>query len=116
MRYIPNTPADREAMLREIGVSSFADLLTAIPEELRLQKPLCLPTGSSEWEVRKHISRLARRNTASDSAASFLGGGSYDHFIPAAVNTLGSRSEFVTAYTPYQSGGADLDNPAVLIG
>ncbi|MBU0690704.1 aminomethyl-transferring glycine dehydrogenase subunit GcvPA [bacterium] len=102
MRYIPNTPDDREAMLREIGVSHFNELIESIPESLRLKSPLKLPNGKSEGEVKTHMIELARKNRNATSSSSFVGAGSYDHFIPSAVNALASRSEFATAYTPYQ--------------
>jgi glycine dehydrogenase subunit 1 len=102
MRYIPNTPEDRAAMLREIGVSHFDDLIVSIPEKLRLHAPLNLPKGKSEWEVKTHLIALARKNRNATQATSFVGAGSYDHFIPSAVNAVASRSEYVTAYTPYQ--------------
>jgi glycine dehydrogenase subunit 1 len=102
MRYVPLTPEDREQMLRDIGVSSLEDLLTNVPRELRLQRPLNLPPGKSEWEVTRQMTALARKNLHAADFATFLGAGSYDHVVPAAVNALASRSEFLTAYTPYQ--------------
>lgn len=89
-------------MLHEIGVSHFDDLIVSIPESLRLKSPLKLPHGKSEWEVKTHLIELARKNKNATSSTSFVGAGSYDHFIPSAVNALASRSEYVTAYTPYQ--------------
>lgn len=102
MRYIPNTPDDRAEMLREIGVSSFEDLLEAIPQSLRLNRPLSLPSGKSEFEVKSLLTGLAKKNLNTVDYTSFLGAGCYDHFVPSAVNTLASRSEYATAYTPYQ--------------
>lgn len=102
MRYIPLTPDDRETMLRDIGVSSLADLLQTIPAELRLNRSLDLPPGKPEDEVARLMISMARKNLQADNLTSFLGAGSYDHFIPAAVSALASRSEFLTAYTPYQ--------------
>lgn len=89
-------------MLREIGVSSLEDLLTGVPESLRLKRPLDLPPGKSEWEVTRAMTALARKNLHAADLTSFLGAGSYDHVVPAAVNALAGRSEFLTAYTPYQ--------------
>lgn len=89
-------------MLRDIGVSSFEDLLTAVPSHLRLGRPLNLPAGKSEFEVKSIMTKLAKRNANTVDSISFLGAGSYDHFVPSAVNTLAGRSEFATAYTPYQ--------------
>ncbi|MBU0508510.1 aminomethyl-transferring glycine dehydrogenase subunit GcvPA [bacterium] len=102
MRYIPNTPDDRQAMLRDIGVSSFEDLLKPIPKSLRLSRPLNIPKGKSEQEVVATMTSLARKNLDAASFLSFLGAGSYDHYVPAAVGDLAGRSEFLTAYTPYQ--------------
>lgn len=102
MRYIPNTPEDREAMLRDIGVSSFEELLAPVPEPLRFRKPLNIPLGKSEWEVKTRLTAMARRNLNATALVSFMGAGSYDHFVPSAVAAVAGRSEFVTAYTPYQ--------------
>lgn len=97
--YIPHTPEDRAAMLEAIGVVSLDALFTDIPEHLRLEK-LNMPDGLSEQEVYDKIYALSRRNI--HKVVSFLGGGFYDHSIPAAVDSLVSRGEFFTAYTPYQ--------------
>jgi glycine dehydrogenase subunit 1 len=102
MRYIPNTPEDRTAMLREIGVSSMDDLLQPIPEALRLKRPLDLPSGKSEWEVSRIMTGMAKKNLQAADLVSFLGAGSYDHYVPAAISAVAGRSEFLTAYTPYQ--------------
>jgi glycine dehydrogenase subunit 1 len=96
------TPEDREQMLREIGVTSLEDLLTSIPQELRLKRALDLPDGKSEWEVVSAMTAMARKNLQAYDFVSFLGAGSYDHVVPAAINALSGRSEFLTAYTPYQ--------------
>lgn len=102
MRYIPNTPDDRREMLREIGVSSFEELLGSIPTPLRLNRQLTIPDGQSEWQVRRDLTQMAEKNLNATGHACFMGAGSYDHYVPAAVNAIASRSEFVTAYTPYQ--------------
>ena len=102
MRYIPNTPDDRETMMREIGVSSLEDLLKPIPKSLRFSRRLNLPNGLSEQEVAAAMTAMARKNLDSASCVSFLGAGSYDHYVPAAISDLAGRSEFLTAYTPYQ--------------
>ena len=101
MSYIANTPADQEAMLKQIGISSgkIDDLFRSIPSSLRLEA-LDLPPGKSELEVRKMLSQMAGRNTS--HLQCFVGGGFYDHYIPSAIDALVSRSEFYTAYTPYQ--------------
>ncbi len=99
MTYIANSESDRQAMLREIGVSSFEDLIDYIPEALRLKEPLNLPPALSELEAVSHMEKLAARN---QRAVIFAGGGAYDHYVPAAVRHILWRSEFYTAYTPYQ--------------
>jgi len=99
MSYIPHTDEDREKMLRSIGAGSLEELFSCIPEGLRAAS-FDLPSGKSESEVLRHIKTLAAKNTT--SLISFVGGGFYDHYIPAAVDALASRSEFYTAYTPYQ--------------
>jgi glycine dehydrogenase subunit 1 len=101
--YVLNTPEDRAAMLESIGVGSVDDLFSAIPPDLRLREPLNVPAALSEMELTNHVSRLAARNRPAGDAVCFLGGGSYDHFIPAVVDAVAGRSEFYTAYTPYQA-------------
>ena len=101
MRYIPNADADRRAMLREIGRSSIDELFDDVPREVTAAcRPLGLP-ARSEVEVLDELSRLADANEA-PRRISLLGGGIYDHYVPRAVHHLASRSEFYTAYTPYQ--------------
>jgi glycine dehydrogenase subunit 1 len=90
-------------MLTAIGAESVQDLFRAIPPQLRLNRPLNLPPALSEIELAQHIQQLARRNRSADDAVCFLGGGSYDHFIPAVVDAVAGRSEYYTAYTPYQA-------------
>jgi len=102
MSYIPNTADDQRAMLEAIGVDSLEDLFAMVPVELRLNRPLDLPPALSELELNDHLSELAAQNTSPGQAACFLGGGAYDHFIPALVDFVAGRSEFYTAYTPYQ--------------
>ena len=99
MTWVPSTPAERDAMLSVIGVKTIDELFSSIPKDLRA-KSWNLPAGRSEMSVRAELEKMAARN-ASDPI-SFLGGGAYDHFIPAAVDALTSRGEFYTAYTPYQ--------------
>ncbi len=100
MPYVPNTDDDRRRMLERIGVDSFDQLLSGIPPELRLTRPLEIP-ALSEMELLREIESLATQNRT--DLACFAGGGLYDHFIPSAVNTIVSRPEFQTAYTPYQA-------------
>ncbi len=103
MPYLPNTISDQQAMLEAIGVSSIDELFAMIPSALRLNRPLDLPSGMGELELMRHMTVLAARNLSAGQSACFLGGGSYDHFIPAVVDVIASRSEFYTAYTPYQA-------------
>ena len=101
MRYIPNTNADREQMLAAIGRSSMEELFVDIPQIVKDRfQPLAL-SPKSEMEVQKDLGALAQKNDAA-RAISFLGGGIYDHYIPSVVQHITSRSEFYTAYTPYQ--------------
>jgi glycine dehydrogenase subunit 1 len=101
-RYTSATDADREAMLRAIGVGSVEELFADIPEDLRLGRPLDLPDGLSETECLDQLSRLASRNADAESELCFLGAGMYDHYAPAIVDAITQRSEFLTPYTPYQ--------------
>ena len=102
MPYVPHGPADIAAMLEAVGRDSIEDLFSHLPADVRLQRALDLPDGLSEQEVRDEFRRLAARNHGQTELVSFLGGGVYDSVIPAAVDALSSRSEFLTAYTPYQ--------------
>ena len=102
MPFIPNTDADRKAMLERIGVQSFEQLISNITDEIRFKGELKIPDALSEMEVEREIHYQTRCNHSISDAISFLGGGAYDHFIPAAINHIVSRSEFYTAYTPYQ--------------
>ena len=90
-------------MLRTIGVSSFEDLIVDIPEDIRLKRALDILPASDEPQVRKLLEGLAAANRSTSEYVSYLGGGAYDHFIPVAIKTIASRSEFYTAYTPYQA-------------
>ena len=101
MRYIPNSPDERAEMLRQIGVSSMENLFDSIPADLRLQRSLNVPTALSELELLKKFETTATRNPAA-GRINFLGAGAYSHYIPTVVDSLISRSEFFTAYTPYQ--------------
>jgi glycine dehydrogenase subunit 1 len=101
LRYIPNSPEERLEMLHSIGLNSAADLFTSIPEDLRLRRPLNTPAPLSETELLTRFERMGERN-AGARRISFLGGGAYAHYIPTIVDHILSRSEFFTAYTPYQ--------------
>ncbi|RPI84327.1 MAG: aminomethyl-transferring glycine dehydrogenase subunit GcvPA [Planctomycetaceae bacterium] len=103
MAYLVNTPDQQRQMLQAIGVASVSDLFEQVPDDLRLKRPLDLPPALAEQELEAHLRDLARQNVADGSRSCFLGGGAYDHFIPAAVDAIASRSEFYTAYTPYQA-------------
>ncbi|NMP21168.1 aminomethyl-transferring glycine dehydrogenase subunit GcvPA [Sulfobacillus harzensis] len=103
MRYIPHTPDEYQAMLDALNISSVDELFEDIPEQARLKRPLDLPKALSEMELSQHLSRLAGENLNVNEVPSFLGGGYYDRYIPAAVGALASRGEFVTSYTPYQA-------------
>jgi glycine dehydrogenase subunit 1 len=101
LRYIPNSPEERTEMLEAIGLTSAEQLFDSIPHELRLQRQLNTPAALSEIELLDKFERLGQQNAAA-RRASFLGGGAYSHYIPTIVDHIISRSEFFTAYTPYQ--------------
>jgi len=100
--YIQNGKHEREEMLASIGVSSVKELFADIPEDLQLKNGLDMPDGLSELEVSKKLMKLAGKNTCCNGVTCFIGAGAYDSYIPAAVKHITSRSEFYTAYTPYQ--------------
>ncbi len=101
-RFVPNGLEQREKMLHDIGVEKFDDLLEPIPEKFKLKEKLQLPEPLSEIELTREFEELAGRNKGSELAC-FMGAGAYDHFIPAALDHILLRSEFYTAYTPYQA-------------
>jgi glycine dehydrogenase subunit 1 len=101
--YVGHGPEGEKEMLAAIGVSSFEDLLQGIPRSARMKEPTPIPRGQSEEELRRLFAELGRRNYDPERTASFLGAGLYDHIIPAAIRQLTLRSEFYTAYTPYQA-------------
>jgi glycine dehydrogenase subunit 1 len=102
-RYTSVTDADRSAMLAAIGVQSVEELFERqIPEGVRLRRGLDLPEGQSEQDVYEHLRELAARNVSAEDELCFLGAGMYDHYVPAIVDMLMERSEFLTPYTPYQ--------------
>jgi len=102
MRYIPATEEQKKEMLKEIGVSSFEDLIENIPQSLRLKEKLCIPEAMSESELEDKIYHIAKKNADFYSIKPLIGAGSYRHFIPEAVKFLLQREEFWTCYTPYQ--------------
>lgn len=103
MPYLFNTSEQQQEMLQAIGVDSTEDLFSTIPQELRLDRPLNVPPALTEMELQAHVSKLAADNVGPGSRVCMLGGGAYDHFIPAAVDEIARRGEFYTAYTPYQA-------------
>ena len=103
MRYLPLSDTDRSKMLDVIGANSIDDLFKDVPAEARLNGTIeGLPNHATELEVERHLSRLARKNMVAGEVPFFLGCGAYKHHIPASVNHLIQRGEFLTAYTPYQ--------------
>jgi glycine dehydrogenase subunit 1 len=100
--YTSATEQDHREMLDAIGVGSIDELFEGIPEPLRLGRPLELPDGKPETEVYDRLTALAARNAHAEAETSFLGAGMYDHYVPAIVDAITSRSEFLTPYTPYQ--------------
>jgi glycine dehydrogenase subunit 1 len=101
-RYTSVTDSDREAMLAQIGVASVEELFAEIPASLRLARALELPAGLGEAEVYEHMRALAARNSSAEETLCFLGAGMYDNYVPAVIDMLLGRSEFLTPYTPYQ--------------
>ena len=102
MRYLPLTPTDRRQMLATIGVDSVDALFQDVPEPVRLKAPVDLPAHLGELEVERELQALASKNLAAGSCPSFIGAGAYRHHVPAAVDHLIQRGEFLTSYTPYQ--------------
>ncbi len=103
MSFVPNTDKERQEMLEAIGVSSFDELIGAIPQSIRLKGDLNLADALSEYEAVKLLDGFARRNVTPATHVCFMGGGAYDHFIPSIVGSITERPEFKTAYTPYQA-------------
>jgi glycine dehydrogenase subunit 1 len=102
-RYTAITPQDLDAMLEAIGVGSVREIFERqIPGSVRLQRELALPDGLPEQDVYEHLRELAARNTSTEEELCFLGAGMYDHYVPALIDMLCERSEFLTPYTPYQ--------------
>lgn len=102
MRYLPLSPTDRADMLARVGVGSIDELFADIPPEMRLAGLVDLPRARSELEVERLLTRMAGKNTAASSVPFFVGAGAYKHHVPASVDHLIQRSEFLTSYTPYQ--------------
>ena len=102
MSFVSLTDVDREAMLEAIGVAAVDDLFVDIPEHVRLGRPLDVDPALSEPGLVRHLEELAARNVHTGGELSFLGAGLYDHYVPAVVDAVLARGEFLTAYTPYQ--------------
>ncbi len=102
MSYVPDTPEEQQAMLANLGLSTMDQLLEPVPQEVRLQHPLEIPLALAEPDLKRVMRTMAACNQSLDTTISFLGAGTYDHFIPSVVPALQRRSEFVTSYTPYQ--------------
>jgi glycine dehydrogenase subunit 1 len=102
MAYLFNTAEDQRVMLQAIGAASIEALFSSIPPQCRLARPLNLPPAMTELELTQHMTALAGWNVHAGQRVCFLGGGSYDHFVPAVVDAIASRGEFYTSYTPYQ--------------
>ncbi len=102
MRYLPLTPSDRQQMLATVGATSIDDLFADVPKPARRDGLVDLPLAQGELEVERTLSRMAAKNVSAGSAPFFIGGGVYRHHVPAAVDHLIQRGEFLTSYTPYQ--------------
>ena len=102
MRYLPHTSEDITSMLQIVGVDHLDDLFRSIPEDCRCKDKLNLPEPVSEWELNDALGALSNKMAVPPEYKVFLGAGSYEHYIPASVSYLLGRSEFSTAYTPYQ--------------
>ena len=103
MSYISNTTQEKEKMLKTIGVDKIEDLFKAIPQQVLFDGKLDIPDSLSELELLNEIKEIAKKNYSLDEMNSFLGAGAYDHYIPSVIEHIISRSEFYTAYTPYQA-------------
>ncbi|MFP4020343.1 MAG: aminomethyl-transferring glycine dehydrogenase subunit GcvPA [Halanaerobium sp.] len=103
MDYISNTAAEKNKMLKEIGIDAVEDLFQMIPEEVAADDELNIESGISELELMEKAETAGRKNKSLDQQLSFLGAGAYDHYVPGIIDALISRSEFYTAYTPYQA-------------
>jgi glycine dehydrogenase subunit 1 len=101
-RYTSATDADRSEMLAAVGAASIEELFAELPEEVRLGRDLELPQGKAESDVHDRLAALAERNVHAEDELCFIGAGMYDHYVPAIVDAITQRSEFLTPYTPYQ--------------
>ncbi|MCT2537540.1 aminomethyl-transferring glycine dehydrogenase subunit GcvPA [Aquibacillus koreensis] len=101
-RYLPMTESDKKEMMEKVGITSTEELFSDIPKKVRLNRDLALKKPTSEFQLMKELTQLASKNVNTKTHTSFLGAGVYDHYIPSIVDHVISRSEFYTAYTPYQ--------------
>ena len=113
MRFMPHTNADVASMLQTIGVAHADDLVSHVPAALRERAEIKIDAGLGEAEVVAQLRALAARNEGASDYASFLGGGYYRHYIPAAVRAIASRAEFATSYTPYQAEASQGTTQAI---
>ena len=102
MRYVSLTPQQKKQMLDVIGLERLEDLFSTIPETVRLKRPLAIEEAVSESDLLQHFKSLGKKNVSAESFSYFLGAGAYHHFIPTIIDSITSRAEFYTAYTPYQ--------------
>lgn len=102
-KYLPNTEDEIRLMLESTGIDNIDELFSTIPEKVRFKGDLRLPEGMTEQELDSHMYKLSKKNVSMEDMVCFRGGGVYDHYIPVTVNALATRSEFYTAYTPYQA-------------
>ena len=102
MRYIPITVEERQRMLQEMGVDRIDDLFRTIPDKLRMRTPLQIPEARAESALLEYFKALSRENASAEEYEYFLGAGAYNHFVPGVIDSLISRGEFYTTYTPYQ--------------
>src|SRR4051812_26180594 len=102
MRYLPLSDTDRGEMLARIGVNHVDELFADVPKNLLLKEPVDLPRRKGELEVERILSRMSAKNISASSVPFFVGAGAYKHHVPATVDHLIQRSEFLTSYTPYQ--------------
>ena len=102
MRYLPLTDNDRQTMLSQIGVGSVDDLFVDVPASAQREGPVDLPRHLGEMQVERQLSAMAAKNMTASSVPFFCGAGAYKHHVPATVDHIIQRSEFLTSYTPYQ--------------
>ncbi|UJF16497.1 aminomethyl-transferring glycine dehydrogenase subunit GcvPA [Jeotgalibaca sp. MA1X17-3] len=112
-RYLPDTPEDIQVMLQVVGVESIKELFQTIPPEIRLKDNLEIPDSLSEYKLLQMMQKMAKKNISATEMPFFLGAGTYDHYIPSVVDAVISRSEFYTAYTPYQAEASQGELQAI---